>query len=354
MIHPQKHSTFFNALAIRLCLACAGLAFTSFGCAQEYATAEEAANDPDFHIQGEYLGSVIFDEALEPTRLGIQLAARGDGKFKGFIYPGGLPGDGWVVDDGGQEAITAERTDDGLQTGTFRGMTFRHEEGELVPYDEQGAKKGSLERINRSSPTAGKAAPEEAIVLFGGANVDKWRDGARIVEGDLLDHGARSADHYGDIYLHVEFRPGFMPSAREQGRTNSGVYIQNRYEVQILDSFAMPDSNWMNASLYRFKAPTINMSFPPLQWQTYDIFFRAPRFGDDGTKTENARITVFHNGVLVHDDLELESGTGVGGRRREVPKEHLFLQDHTGPVVFRNVWLVEDSDVAQRALRELK
>lgn len=331
-----------------------GLAFTSLGCAQEYATPAEAASDPDFHIQGEYLGSVSFDGAQDPTRVGIQLAAQGQGKFKGFIYLGGLPGDGWVTDDGGQKAITAERTNNVLQTEPIRGVTFRHEDGKFIARDEKDTEKGSLERIIRTSPTEGKAAPESAIVLFDGSNVERWKEGARIVEGDLLNHGARSADHYGDIYLHVEFRPGFMPSARGQQRTNSGIYIQNRYEVQILDTFAMPQSDSMCASLYRFKAPMMNMSFPPLQWQTYDIFFRAPRFDDSGNKTENTRITLFHNGVLVHDDLELQSGTGVGGRRPEVPKEHFFLQDHTGPVVFRNVWLVETPDVSKRAMRELR
>lgn len=84
------------------------------------------------------------------------------------------------------------------------------------------------------------------------------------------------------------------------------------------------------------------MSYPPIQWQTYDIYFRAPRFDSDGDKTENARITVYHNGVRVQDDVELEQGTGQGGNRPEVEREHLWLQSHTGQVRFRNVWLVED------------
>ena len=93
---------------------------------------------------------------------------------------------------------------------------------------------------------------------------------------------------------------------------------------------------------------------PPLQWQTYDIFFRAPRFDDRGDKTDNTRITVFHNGVLVHDDVELTGGTGRGGRFEEVPEAHFYLQRHTGPVHFRNVWLVENPTVTKEALRSLK
>ena len=359
--HRSAHSAADSRRArfSKLGLVSAALAFASLGCAQSgfaqaYATPKQAAGHPDFAYQGEYLGEVIVEDQAEPTRIGIQLAARGDGNFTGFIYPGGLPGDGWMPEDGGRQTISAQRSDDLVQTEPFRGVTFRHEEGVLIGRDGQGTKRGTLERVVRTSPTEEKAPPEEAIVLFDGSNVEKWRDGARIVEGDLLEQGGRSADDYGDMYLHLEFRPGFMPAASGERRANSGVYIQNRYEVQILDSFGMPDNASMNAALYREKAPKLNMSFPPLQWQTYDIFFRAPRFDDQGDKTDNTRITVFHNGVLVQNDVELQRGTGVGGGREEVAKEHLFLQNHTGPVYFRNVWLVEDDIVAQRTLRILK
>jgi len=359
--HSSTHlpAGFLRTRFSRLCLASAALACLTIGLAPlgfagVFQNPEKASEHPDFAYQGEFLGNVILEDETEPTRVGIQLAARGDGKFEGFVYPGGLPGDGWTPEDGGRESITAQRTDDHVQTESFRGVTFRNEDGGLVGRDEEDTERGVLERVVRTSPTEGKAPIDEAIVLFDGSNVDKWQDGAKIVEDDLLEQGARSADHYGDMYLHLEFRPGFMPNAGGERRANSGVYIQNRYEVQILDSFAMPDNASMNAALYKEKAPKLNMSFPPLQWQTYDIFFRAPRFDDEGEKTENTRITVFHNGVLVHDDAELKSGTGVGGGREEVPKEHIWLQNHTGPIYFRNVWLVEDPDAAESALKALK
>lgn len=338
----------------RIYLVFAALAFNTLGCAQEYATAEEAAKHPDFAYQGEYVGEIILAEKVKAARMGIQLAARGDGKFEGFIYPGGLPGDGWTPEVGGRQPIMAKRIGGHVQTEPFGSVTFRHEEGVLIARDSDGAKQGVLARVHRTSPTEGKSPPEQAVVLFDGTNLDKWRDGARMVESDLLAHGARSADDYGDMYLHLEFKTGFMPDARGERRNNSGVYIQDRYEVQILDSFGMSDHASMNAALYREKAPMLNMSFPPLQWQTYDILFRAPRFDDAGKKTENARITIFHNGMLVHDDLELKGGTGRGGTREEVSKEHLFLQNHTGPVHFRNVWLVEDLAAAEKTLQQLK
>lgn len=133
-----------------------------------------------------------------------------------------------------------------------------------------------------------------------------------------------------------------MPEHRDQNRANSGIYIQNRYEVQVVDSFGWPPAINGIGSLYNESAPRVNASYPPLRWQTYDIFFRAPRFDNEGNKTENARVTAYLNGVLVQDDVELEGGTGAGGDHEEVPRAELYLQDHGGdPVRFRNVWLVE-------------
>ena len=93
-------------------------------------------------------------------------------------------------------------------------------------------------------------------------------------------------------------------------------------------------------SLYKFKKPDVNMCFPPLAWQSYDITFQAPRF-ENGVKTENARISVIHNGVLIHDDYELDKGTGAGGGRPEKEKGQIHLQGHGNPVRFQNIWLVE-------------
>jgi hypothetical protein len=142
-----------------------------------------------------------------------------------------------------------------------------------------------------------------------------------------------------DFRLHLEFRLPFMPYATGQGRGNSGVYIQRRYEVQILDSFGLEGVANECGGLYRQQPPDVNMCLPPLTWQTYDIWFTAARFDGEGNKTANARITVLHNGVPIHNDYEVVAKTGAG--RPEAPEPMpILLQDHGNPVRFQNVWIV--------------
>jgi len=154
--------------------------------------------------------------------------------------------------------------------------------------------------------------------------------------------------------MHLEFRLPFKPARApsNQDRGNSGVYIFNNYECQVLDSFALDfdkencpfkpqsDSKQWCGCLYKFKLADIHMVYPPLQWQTYDIEFTAPVF-TDGKKTKNARITVIHNGVKIHNDVELPKGTGAGGGRPEKPRSKIFFQGHGNPVAFRNIWIKE-------------
>ena len=129
-----------------------------------------------------------------------------------------------------------------------------------------------------------------------------------------------------------------MPTARGQGRGNSGIYVQGRYELQVLDSFALGGQNNECGGIYSISEPIVNMCLPPLVWQTYDIDFVAARYDNSGEKIQNASVTVGHNGVLIHDDLELTHGTP--GRHPEGPEpEALFLQDHGNSVVFRNIWV---------------
>ena len=118
------------------------------------------------------------------------------------------------------------------------------------------------------------------------------------------------------------------------------MYIQSRYEVQILDSFGLEGKNNECGGIYSIAEPDVNMCFPPLTWQTYDYEFTAAKYDDEGTKTENARVTIRHNGVVIHDSLELPHGTP--GRAKEGPgPAPLYLQGHGNPVVFRNIWAVE-------------
>ena len=127
-------------------------------------------------------------------------------------------------------------------------------------------------------------------MLFDGTSADKW-NGGRLVDGGLLAAGCTSKQKFHDFQLHIEFQTPFMPTARGQGRGNSGVYLQNLYEVQVLDSFGLEGKDNECGGFYSIKAPSVNMCYPPLAWQTYDIDFRAARFDPSGKKTQNAVVT---------------------------------------------------------------
>ncbi len=140
--------------------------------------------------------------------------------------------------------------------------------------------------------------------------------------------------------MHIEFLVPYMPSARGQGRGNSGVYLQSRYEVQILDSFGLEGAFNECGALYRQRAPDLNMAFPPLSWQTYDITFHAPVFDVCGNKCRFGRLTVLHNGVAVQNDIRIQTKTGAG--QPEGPSVlPIKLQNHGNPVQFRNIWLMK-------------
>jgi hypothetical protein len=194
--------------------------------------------------------------------------------------------------------------------------------------------------------------PPGATILFDGKDTSAWQmeNGktpiAWTVEGGVLTVAPKKGsivtkETYQDFRLHLEFCiPKTGDGVKGQGKGNSGVYIQRRYEVQILDSHGVepPEFNGC-ASLYRQKAPSRNVCKPAGEWQTYDITFRGARFDASGKKTGNARITVIHNGVKVHDDYEVTNKTGAGQKEGPDPGP-IKLQDHGNPVQFRNIWIV--------------
>jgi hypothetical protein len=144
-----------------------------------------------------------------------------------------------------------------------------------------------------------------------------------------------------DFKLHLEFRTPFMPEARGQDRGNSGVYLQGRYEVQILDSYGLEGRDNECGGIYKVGGPRVNMCAAPMQWQTYDITFHAPRFDNNGRKKEEACVTVYHNGVKIHDKVEIPKPTGGALDNNVTQPGGIYLQDHGNPVQFRNIWLVE-------------
>ncbi|GAB4138798.1 MAG: DUF1080 domain-containing protein [Planctomycetota bacterium] len=195
--------------------------------------------------------------------------------------------------------------------------------------------------------------PSDAIVLFDGTDLSAWRgkkgkaawlvrDGYAEINGTGSIDTARS---FGDCQLHIEWATPAVVKGESQGRGNSGVFLQSRYEVQILDSWKNATyADGQAAALYGQRPPLVNACRGPGEWQTYDIVFRAPRFDDTGALRSPATVTVLHNGVLVQDH---EAFLGPTGHRRDPsyvahgPKAPLLLQDHGNPVRFRNIWIRE-------------
>ena len=289
-----------------------------------YLTVETAG--PDFLLQGEYGGE----------KLGADVIALGKDTFRLVLHQGGLPGAGW--DGSAKTEVEGKRHGAGV---SFVGaIKAELKDGTLSGQTADGAG-FVLKRVERHSPTEGAKAPADAITLFDGSNADGW-NGGHLDERKLLAAGTTSKQAFQDFTLHLEFFLPFKPLGRGQGRANSGVYVQNRYEVQVLDSFGLAGLDNECGGVYKNSAPKVNMCFPPLQWQTYDMEFKAAKFDAAGKKTANAVLTVKHNGVVVQDHLELKGATPGGGFKNEVPAPGPFqLQGHGNPVYFRNIWLVE-------------
>ena len=282
---------------------------------------------PDYHIQGEYSGD------MDGQTFGMHVVAQGDNTFKAVVYPGGLPGDGYI----GYDRIFAEgATVDGVTKISSDGGYALINDGVAEVFVD-GSPAGSLKRVERKSSSLGKKPPEGAVVLFDGSSVDNFIDG-RIMMNNLLLAGSESKQKFDDHSLHLEFRLPYEPYDRGQQRGNSGVYIQGRYELQVLDSFGLEGENNECGGIYSISKPKVNACFPPLTWQTYDIDFKAARW-ENGSKVENARVTIRQNGIVIHKDLELTKGTPGKDAEGEGPGG-LFLQGHGNQVMYRNIWVV--------------
>ncbi|MEI6534862.1 MAG: DUF1080 domain-containing protein [Verrucomicrobiaceae bacterium] len=290
--------------------------------------------DEDFLIQGEFTGE---DSG---KKMGVQIWAQGDGKFEAVKYQGGLPGDGW---DGDRSTVSRMK---GERVAGEKTVKFEQPDKKAVAdgqsfsvVDGKGQPVATLKRVARQSPTMGAKPPQGAVVLFDGKDAAHFPDGKVTPEG-LLEQGATSSDKFGDCTLHVEFMLSFKPFARGQDRGNSGVYVQGRYEVQVLDSFALEGKDNECGGIYSIAAPKQNMCFPPLVWQTYDIDFTAAKYDAAGKKTTNAKMTVKHNGVTVHENVDLSHSTTAAPVNEGPEPGPLHLQNHGNPARYRNIWFL--------------
>ena len=203
------------------------------------------------------------------------------------------------------------------------------------------------------TPGNGVTPPSDATILFDGKDFSKWvsdnggevkwkiEDGAMTVVGGT--GGIHTKEHFGDCQLHIEFRSSTVIKGTSQGRGNSGIFLQSKYEVQVLDCYDNQTySNGFVGSIYKQSAPLVDVCKKPGEWQTFDIIWTAPRFGTDGKLDAPAAITVFLNGVLVQNHFELKGTTPYTGYPSYRPAHGrlpLALQDHGNPVSFRNIWI---------------
>ena len=158
--------------------------------------------------------------------------------------------------------------------------------------------------------------------------------------GSSLQQGCTSKDKFQSFRMHLEFQTPFKPFSRGQGRGNSGVYYQGRYETQVLDSFGLEGKVNETGGIYSIKAPDLNMCLPPLSWQTYDVEFIAAKFDTEGKKQEHATLTVKLNGVVVQKDVKLTHKTTAAPLKEGPEPGPIYIQNHSNPVKFRNIWVL--------------
>ena len=309
-------------------------------------TAAACAQQPDL-VQGNWEGAFMSGIRTQtPVRAEIIAEARG---YRANLYVGelGAPAARWVPATAkGKKLVFSAETNLPAEVGGRLEveMTLANGEikGKFTGKDSPGSFR--LARVEKKSPTLGAKPPSGAVVLFDGTNLDAWQPAEgpwKITSEGAVEVGKgplRTKQEFGDGEYHIEFRTPYMPGKKGQARGNSGVYLLGRYEVQVLDSFGLETRDNECGGVYKIATPKVNACLPPLEWQTYDIVVRAPKFNERGEKIQNAVITVRHNGILIHDHVELPGMTGGSVSDKEAAKGILFLQDHGNKVQYRNIW----------------
>jgi hypothetical protein len=287
----------------------------------------------DFKFQGEYIGI--------KSKIGCQVIALGNGMFQAVVCEGGLPGAGW---DGksksllhgklegialafspaeGKRKYLAQSPMEFSATSKFPPAGQQPYMGTIIGNQlvlKAGDVTHSLVKTERKSPTLGMKAPDGAIVLFDGTNKDEWNGGRLDKATGLLNTDGKD-----------------MTTKR---KFNSGFYQVDHYEVQILDSFGLEGKNNECGGVYQRLDTKVNACLPPLQWQTYDVEFTNAITKGDRVPAK-ARITLKHNGIVVHDNAEIAGVTGGARSEPEGTPGILRLQGHGNPLQFRNIWVVE-------------
>ncbi len=280
----------------------------------------------------------------------IQLLPEYDKRAKAYL-------DLEATDNNGRLEFKTDEWEGTITTNEFSG----------IKKESQGIRTYRLKKLERTSPTLGAKPPSEAIVLFDGSDLKEWmhprRPGEKVVwkivndamevtpgneriNGKRMKNDLVTKHHFKNVKLHLEFCLPYQPAKRSQGRGNSGVFLQDFYEIQILDSYGT-EGLWNDCgALYKLAPPKVNASYPPGTWQTYDVIYYSPVFDERGKCTRNAFITVKHNGVLIHNNVELTHPTAHSMSARNSGKipgssAPIKLQDHGNPVKFRNIWVME-------------
>lgn len=319
-----------------------------------FTSSEDPQIPDDFNYQGEY----------QSSKIGAQVVSLDQGDFHVVVYPGGLPGAGWdgknksllhgklkerqveLTPATGKRKYLAGPADQFSATRQFPPVGQKSYSGTISEKKLsllEGGKTTTLKKIYRKSPTLGKKAPQDAIVLFDGSDKKEFQGGRLDENTKLLNTDGkdiRTVRKFSNYKLHLEFMLPYRPAARGQGRGNSGLYQIDMYENQILDSFGLEGLNNECGGIYSIKNSKVNACFPPLSWQTYDVDF-TNAVAKEGKKIKNARVTARLNGILIHDNFEIPRKTGGSRPDAEGTPGSIKLQGHGNPLQFRNIWIIK-------------